>query len=237
MEITNDQYYLRHSGFFNSESQLATAVVIYGAGSVGSHVAYELCKMGVKEITIVDFDKIEPHNISNQFYAVEQLGESKSSSLKQNLLQFTGSNVEIYEQKLTEEGEFPFSIATDALHIMTFDNIEARKIVFDNLRGFPVTLFDARAGGEGFELFEIQMEDEEDCEYFDGSLQGEFVELKCGEQTVIYNVTCLAAEVCNQFKKWNLRAKRPTYLSRNMNSYKYLAARWVDERDDDGGSV
>lgn len=226
-------YYLRHAGFFNPEKQKATAVVVYGAGSVGSHLAYELAKLGTKSMMIVDFDDIEAHNISNQFYKPTQIGAKKSACLAYNLMDFTGIESAFDESKLSEDSDYKYYTARDSVHFTTFDNMDARKLVFENLRGFPVTLIDLRAGGEGWELFEVRMDDEADCEWFAKSLEGEFVELKCGEKTVIYNVTSLAAEACSHFKKWNLSQERPGYITRNMNSFKFMACRRKDRGDED----
>jgi len=217
----DDTILLRHKGFFHPDNQKVTSVTVYGAGSVGSHVIYELAKLGVKNLIVHDFDKVELHNIGNQFYKLDDVGKTKVEALLENVTQFTGNDLRISATKITPE--FIFEFAMDSLHIMTFDNIESRKIVFDCLRGFPLTLIDVRAGGEGWELYEVRMDNEEACKWYEPKLQGEFSEAKCGERTVIYNVTNLASEVCNHFKKLNLNIGRPRNIRREMKTYRMLS--------------
>ena len=44
-------------------------VLIIGCGHIGSYMAFGLARMGVKNITVVDHDMVEPHNLPNQFFA------------------------------------------------------------------------------------------------------------------------------------------------------------------------
>lgn len=214
---------LRHKGFFHPDEQKATSVTVYGAGSVGSHVTYELAKLGVKNLVIVDFDVVELHNIGNQFYKMSDVGKKKGVALKQNIIEFTGREIEDKDKMITGTGD-NLDISIGSVHILTFDNIDARRFVYNQLKGFPVTLIDARAGGEGWEVYEIDCSNELECQEFEKTFDGEFSPALCGFQTVIYNVTNLASEVCNQFKKLNADIPRPRIIRREMKTYKYLAS-------------
>lgn len=59
---------------------------IAGAGGLGSNCAANLVRVGVRRLTIVDFDKIEPSNLDRQFYFSDQIGMVKIEALKVNLL-------------------------------------------------------------------------------------------------------------------------------------------------------
>lgn len=52
-------------------------VVIVGAGATGSHVYAELVKLGVQRVTVIDPDTVEPHNLANQIYGHEDVGNTK----------------------------------------------------------------------------------------------------------------------------------------------------------------
>ena len=56
---------------------------IIGAGSTGSFIALNLAKMGMKNIIVYDFDKVEEPNIPNQFYRIKDVGKYKVTALKQ----------------------------------------------------------------------------------------------------------------------------------------------------------
>jgi len=216
-----EQILLRHKGFFSPENQKALSVTVYGAGSVGSHTVYELAKLGVKSLKCIDFDIVELPNIGNQFFKVSDVGKFKVVALRQNIIDFTGNEIEVGHLKVDSNSDL--ELAEGSIHILTFDNMQARKDVFNLLKDFPVTLIDARAGGQGWEIQEVRMDNEEACEKYAKTLEGEFSEAKCGEKTVIYNVTNLASEICAHFKKMNGDEKRATKIRREMMNYKMLA--------------
>ncbi|MDX1810028.1 MAG: sulfur carrier protein ThiS adenylyltransferase ThiF [Sulfurospirillaceae bacterium] len=58
---------------------------IAGAGGIGSNVAVNLIRSGVKKLKIVDFDRIEQSNLNRQFYFQDQIGRYKVEALKENL--------------------------------------------------------------------------------------------------------------------------------------------------------
>jgi alanine dehydrogenase len=51
-------------------------VLLIGAGSVGSNAAEMLVRSGVREFTIVDFDVVEPANLSRTVYDSAALGRA-----------------------------------------------------------------------------------------------------------------------------------------------------------------
>lgn len=63
----------------------AAHVGIAGVGGLGSHVAVALARLGIGELTIVDFDVVEPSNLNRQYYFVDQLGREKALALKETL--------------------------------------------------------------------------------------------------------------------------------------------------------
>lgn len=66
--------------------RLARAHVgVAGCGGLGSTLAVALARAGVGTLTLVDFDVVEPRNLSRQQYFVEQVGEPKVEALAANL--------------------------------------------------------------------------------------------------------------------------------------------------------
>ena len=60
-------------------------VGIAGAGGLGSNCAFNLVRAGVKNLKIVDFDKVEYSNLNRQFYFIDQAGKNKVEALSENL--------------------------------------------------------------------------------------------------------------------------------------------------------
>lgn len=67
--------------FFQPEKDNAK-IHIVGCGSVGSTVAENLARCGVKNMVLYDFDTVEAHNIVNQMFRQQDVGRPKVEALK-----------------------------------------------------------------------------------------------------------------------------------------------------------
>lgn len=54
---------------------------IIGCGAIGSTVAENLVRLGLTNITLYDFDYVEPHNIANQMFRQIDIGKPKVEAL------------------------------------------------------------------------------------------------------------------------------------------------------------
>jgi molybdopterin/thiamine biosynthesis adenylyltransferase len=74
-------------------------VVILGCGSVGSLVALELARAGVKHFILADADVLEYHNICRHQCGIEDVGDYKVFALKRKIL-----NINPFAEVTTFEG-------------------------------------------------------------------------------------------------------------------------------------
>jgi hypothetical protein len=83
---------------------LKDAVVLQaGCGNIGSHLAGNLAAAGVKNIRLVDPDRVEAKNLLNQAYGVDDLGSFKVDALKKYLSrQFPDVSIETHPCRLEE---------------------------------------------------------------------------------------------------------------------------------------
>jgi sulfur carrier protein ThiS adenylyltransferase len=63
----------------------AGRVGIAGVGGLGSNVAVMLARIGVGELFLVDFDRVEPSNLNRQHYNTTHIGQFKTDALKSQL--------------------------------------------------------------------------------------------------------------------------------------------------------
>ncbi|MCB0410622.1 MAG: ThiF family adenylyltransferase [Flavobacteriales bacterium] len=78
---TSNNRYLRHSliDWFDQESLKKSFVIVVGAGAIGNEVIKNLCLLGIGKIHIVDFDKIELHNLTrNVLFNEKHIGKYKA---------------------------------------------------------------------------------------------------------------------------------------------------------------
>jgi molybdopterin/thiamine biosynthesis adenylyltransferase len=114
----------RHDALFKKE-EFTLPVHLIGTGGVGSHVAYELAKLGVgfhNEIHLYDGDTIESHNIANQAFEVGQIGMQKALALSDRYVDLSGgATVHAHPSFVTER------ITLSGVVFLCLDSMEARK--------------------------------------------------------------------------------------------------------------
>lgn len=63
------------------EKLKAARVAIAGLGGLGSNIAVSLARVGVGELLLVDFDRVELSNLNRQQYEISDLGKYKTEAL------------------------------------------------------------------------------------------------------------------------------------------------------------
>lgn len=110
--------------FFQPE-KITDRIHIVGCGSVGSTIAENLARCGIKKFTLWDFDKVEPHNIVNQMFRQQDIGKTKVEALKEIM---TEINPEV-ELKIKENGWNGEMMS--GYIFLAVDNIELRKKIVE----------------------------------------------------------------------------------------------------------
>lgn len=84
----------KHREFFDPDSDLKFPIHIIGVGAVGSSMVEQLIRLGISQIHIYDFDKVEPHNITNQIYFNNQIGQPKEKAIT-DIAKMINPNVDV----------------------------------------------------------------------------------------------------------------------------------------------
>ena len=75
----------RHGEVLQNKLWSAT-VAICGLGGLGSNIAIALARMGIGNLILTDFDRVDIFNLNRQQYKASQVGIYKTEALKENLL-------------------------------------------------------------------------------------------------------------------------------------------------------
>ena len=78
--------YTRSKGLIEIGALEKKSVLIVGLGSGGATIAVELAKAGVGNFILVDFDRLELHNISRHIAGVNELGRLKTNIVRDAIL-------------------------------------------------------------------------------------------------------------------------------------------------------
>ena len=128
----NRQMMLPEIGDAGQEKLKKAKVLVIGAGGLGCPVLQYIATAGVGTIGIVDFDKVEIHNLHRQIlYTENQVGQAKSTTAK-SVLENLNPLIDIiaFEEKLTAENAVRiiqnFDVVVDGC-----DNFATRYLVND----------------------------------------------------------------------------------------------------------
>lgn len=100
-----------------------TYVTIGGSGGIGTWLTLLLSRAGFSPL-VYDFDVIEEHNMGGQLFAKKHINSAKVDALKEVVLDFTDTEILVFNEKITEETPF------NNIMFSAFDNMKARKDMF-----------------------------------------------------------------------------------------------------------
>lgn len=188
-------------------------IVLGGAGGIGSWVALALARCG-HELYVYDMDSFDINNMGGQFCTEEGIGKLKTTELQKNIKAFTGGNINTFSK--FDEGSFVTPIT-----IAAFDNMEARRIMFDKWKEQEnrELFIDARMTAEYFEVYAIQkgMEDKYEEVWFPSS---EANVLPCSFKSTTHNAMGIAwilTGTLNNFLSNDPSGMRLVPFSQKMN--------------------
>jgi sulfur carrier protein ThiS adenylyltransferase len=175
----------RQSGIIPDDKVKNISVAIVGAGSIGSHTAEALCKMGVRKLRIFDFDDVEAHNVANQGYFIPEIGYKKCEALQRRLSEGTGAEI-VVEARKYEDGD----LFQEDYVISAVDNMSSRSDIWSGFLMSPNSKYflDGRMGARAGSVFFVDKTKAETVARYDKSLfpDEEAVQLPCTEKSTIF---------------------------------------------------
>jgi len=136
---------------------------IAGAGGIGSNVAVQLVRAGLKcFLKIVDFDRIEASNLNRQFYFADQVGQEKATALVENLKRIDpAADLQGLVLRLTDRNLAPTFEDVDIV-VEGFDGAADKKILLETFAGSPKMVV-AASGVAGLDLASVTVRTMGNC--------------------------------------------------------------------------
>lgn len=167
-------------------------VTVIGAGAVGSFTTLTLAKMGVTNLTVFDDDRVDEHNLPNQFFRQADLGRRKVEALQDLVRSFEG----------VEIGAVPRRFDGDSLEgvvIGAVDTMASRALIWTAVRFNPRVrlLVDARMGGLVSTVRPVRPCEAGDVRRYESSLHSdqEAVQEPCSARAILFTVLAIASTV------------------------------------------
>lgn len=186
-------------------------VVVIGLGHVGSFITYYLARLGVKDITAVDFDFVESHNLPHQFLAesvvanvTEEQKILKTEVLKQTIdFMVRDNNVKYIPKKIQDAKAEIISSGYPNVIFSCVDSMAVRKWIFEHFKDGSL-LVDVRTGGQFANLYSIKLGATRPVRYYEDSLYSdeEAAPLPCTGTAIIDVAAAISAEAVNRFRLW-----------------------------------
>ena len=127
---------IRHDSIFNATKHALPAIII-GAGATGSRVFASLVELGCTNITVVDFDIVESHNLANQIYRDADVGWLKVEACRNWYQHKTGrptpASMYFIDQKVDAENtlaNYKWAEQQSVVFLLV-DSMAARREIFD----------------------------------------------------------------------------------------------------------
>jgi molybdopterin/thiamine biosynthesis adenylyltransferase len=157
---------------------------VFGLGSIGSILVDQAAKVGFRDITGYDFDIVEEDNIGSQNYGINHIGLKKTDAIQKLMKDYYNFDMTIVDGKIEANTEIVPEANT--IYFCAFDSLEARKMLWDKLKGFPVVWGEARIGRDNqqYRFVDLTKPDPDWIKEYETSLDpnGPRSELACGEK-------------------------------------------------------
>jgi molybdopterin-synthase adenylyltransferase len=147
-------------------------IFVCGVGAIGSNLADNLLRQGFSDITVIDDDVVEEHNIGTQSYCIYDVGIPKTKALSRKVFRDIKQQIQVYNERLTDTN---INILSNYdLIIDVFDNQKSRVLVTEYCENNDIHCVHAGMSGDGYfqiiwnEKYIVPNDDEDAidiCEY------------------------------------------------------------------------
>lgn len=171
----------------------ARPVTLIGAGGVGSLIAVQLGKMGVRDLEVFDDDFVASHNIPVSAYGLQDIGKTKVEALGQRLKDECDLEIVRHAHRWTPNESLRETI------VMCVDKMDERHAVWEACKRDPLVdlLIDTRVAAEFIRIYAIDLTDREAVAEYARSVRyasSEAAHTQCGQHGIAH-VNGLAASV------------------------------------------
>lgn len=198
------ELFSRQQFIVNSERLDASHVGLIGCGAIGRQAAMYLSAMGLKKITLIDHDIIEPHNVPIQLWNPSDVGRPKVDALAEEYSARSPHETGLIVRKYNGRWSKNMTNTCTALFVCV-DSMAARKQIYHETIDDEHTtsvefLCDARMTGL---QMRILAEDgtgqyEETLNYTDEDA----VSGSCASEACGFTAGIAAGLLCNEFSLW-----------------------------------
>jgi molybdopterin/thiamine biosynthesis adenylyltransferase len=208
----------RQAALFDPLQYKDAHVTLIGVGGIGSGVLMGLAKMGITNITVYDDDLVETHNMPNQFYCVNHIGQPKVTAAAEIAKEFSPDEIDI--KAINEKASYLSDIPENSIIIFAMDSLEARKELF--LSRFVCRtkhVIDARMGGNVISVYNVDLDEDENVATYAETLHAVPHKTPCAAQAISYTILLTAGLVCSSVRNILVGNKNPFNVALDAQNF------------------
>lgn len=187
--------YKRQTGLFNPATEADATITIAGLGNIGSQTAMALSRLGFTSFNLYDYDTIEEHNLSSQYFSVADVGKLKTEAIVKHMRAVNPAVLPLacptkYDPKQTTSG----------ILICAVDTMKARKEFCKTLlkqKDRPELIIDGRMGGGQIEIYTLTTPEEWEKTFTDKPSND-----PCSARYICYVSMIISSLIANQVKRY-----------------------------------
>jgi len=195
--------FLRNASIIDQEAINRQPVAIVGVGTIGSHLAEMLAKLGVRDFTLIDPDEVDTVNLAVQGFYESDVGQAKVTAIAERPAAIDGMVAVVCYEADYRANLVPAKAAVFAC----VDSMRVRGQIFRDFTEHdrPV-FFDGRTAAEALRVFCIDRTDREAADLYRQSLfpSHEAYREGCTARATIYCASMAAAILCALYKRWSM---------------------------------
>lgn len=212
---TNDAN-IRYSGapWFSTVS--SKNIAILGVGGIGSWASLLAARLSPSRLDLYDFDEVDTVNLGGQLYRTFDIGRMKVNAAKMIINDFSPY---VYTNVWIARVDGTYTFANSHVIISCFDNMEARKAVFNTINNkikssggayYPELFIDGRLNAEEFEVYAVNLNNKTERDLYQTTLfnDSESVSPICSYKQTSFAASMIAAVITNLIV--NFYAKQDT---------------------------
>ena len=212
-----EERFLRNASIIDQQAINRQPVAIVGVGAIGSHVAEMLAKLGVRDFTLVDPDKVDTVNLAVQGFYECEVGQPKVMAVAERLTEIDGMAVVVCHEADYRANLIPSGAAVFAC----VDSMRVRRQIFRDFQehDWPV-FFDGRMAAESLRVFCIDRNDRQAITLYRQSLfpsHEAHREARTARAT-IYCASLAAAILTALYKRWTMHQSPEAHLQFDLLS-------------------
>jgi len=195
--MDGNERYSRQKDIVPPDRIEACKATVIGVGAIGRQVALQLAALGVPQLQLIDFDRVEESNLASQGFLEADLGRPKVEATAEQCCRINGQlAVELVPER------FRRSMDVGNAVFCCVDKIEVRSLIWQAVRDTASFFGDGRMSAEVIRVLSVA--DAAGREHYPTTLfaPAEAHVGSCTAKSTIFTANIAAGLMIEQFTRW-----------------------------------